>query len=180
MLPMNPARKRAPARPVPGFTLLEVLIAILVLSIGLLGLAGLQFSALRNNTQSYERSQAVAFAYEIADRMRANRASAGAGLFQLTPTDVPVAALNCDAVPCNRAEIAQFELARWRMNLVNTLPGATASITCSEAPCQLRSRQTINIIWNENRTAATDRSCPPPASFNPDVHLACVTINISP
>ncbi len=55
-----------------GFTLIEVLIAMLVLAVGLLGLAGLQATSLRNNQSAYNRSQATQLAYDLADRMRAN------------------------------------------------------------------------------------------------------------
>ncbi len=56
-----------------GFTLLEILVAVLVLSIGLLGIAGLQVTGLRFNHSAYARTQATLLAYELADRMRANR-----------------------------------------------------------------------------------------------------------
>jgi len=59
-----------------GFTLLEVLVAILVLSIGLLGLAGLMASSIRNNHSAYQRTQATWLAYDMIDRMRVNRANA--------------------------------------------------------------------------------------------------------
>jgi len=55
-----------------GFTLIEVLIAVLVLGIGLLGVAGLQSVALSMNQGSYVRTQATVLARDIADRMRAN------------------------------------------------------------------------------------------------------------
>ena len=57
-----------------GFTLIEVLIAMLVLAVSLLGLAGLQATSLRNNQSAYNRSQATQLAYDLADRMRANAA----------------------------------------------------------------------------------------------------------
>ena len=56
-----------------GFTLLEVLVAILIFAIGLLGLASLQTVSQRSNHSAYLRSQAVIQAYDIADRMRANK-----------------------------------------------------------------------------------------------------------
>jgi len=59
-----------------GFSLLEVLITILVLSIGLLGFAGLQAQSLRTNNSASQGSAATALANEIINRMRANRASA--------------------------------------------------------------------------------------------------------
>jgi len=56
-----------------GFSLLEVLIATVVLSIGLLGLASLQTASLKNNNAALQRSQATIMAYDIIDAMRANQ-----------------------------------------------------------------------------------------------------------
>ncbi len=56
-----------------GFTLVEALVALLAPSIGLLGVAGLQLSGLRNNLSAAWRSQATYLSYDIIDRMRANR-----------------------------------------------------------------------------------------------------------
>ena len=55
-----------------GFTLVEIMIAVFVLAIGLLGMAGLQMASLKNNHSAYLRTQAVQYAYDIADRMRIN------------------------------------------------------------------------------------------------------------
>ena len=55
-----------------GFTLIEVLIAMIILAVGLLGLAGLQATTLKNNQSAYNRIKATQLAYDIADRMRAN------------------------------------------------------------------------------------------------------------
>lgn len=77
-----------------GFTLLEVLVAMLVLSIGLLGLAGLMASSLRNNHSAYYRTQATWLAYDVIDRMRVN----GAG------------------------GLAAADVADWQAMVANTLP----------------------------------------------------------
>lgn len=163
-----------------GFSLLEVLVAIVVLSIGLLGLAGLQFSALRGNNQSYERSQAHILAGQIADAMRANRVAAGAGAFTIDTDDDPVATVSCAPGPCTRDQAALFALASWHDRLTAELPGGTARITCSTAPCQQGVFHTVSIIWNENRTGATDDSCPAPNLFDPDTHLVCVQTSFVP
>lgn len=76
-----------------GMSLLEVLIAVLVLAIGLLGVAALQATALRNSQSSLERNQAVIASYAILDAMRANVTSARAGNYALARTcTVPTAA----------------------------------------------------------------------------------------
>lgn len=69
----------AASRRMRGMTLIEVLVAVLVLSIGLLGLAGLQVTVLRSNHSAYLRSQATLLAQDITERLLANRAAALAG-----------------------------------------------------------------------------------------------------
>ncbi|MFL6713216.1 MAG: type IV pilus modification protein PilV, partial [Sulfurifustis sp.] len=64
-----------------GFTLVEVLVTLVVLSIGLLGLAMLQLESLKHNTDAYFRTQATMLAYEIIDRMRANVDAARGGSY---------------------------------------------------------------------------------------------------
>jgi type IV pilus assembly protein PilV len=64
-----------------GFTLLEILVALLILTIGLLGLGTLQMTSLRYNHSALLRSQATLLAQDILDRMRANRATAVGGSY---------------------------------------------------------------------------------------------------
>src|SRR6185295_1538044 len=71
------------ARRSRGFTMIEVLVSLVVLSIGLLGVAALQLTSLRSNHSSAMRSQATFLAYDIIDRMRANRAAAIAGKYDI-------------------------------------------------------------------------------------------------
>ncbi len=66
-----------------GFSLVEVLVALLVLSIGLLGLAGLQTRGLRDNHGAYLRTQATFSAKDLVDRIRANRPAALAGAYNI-------------------------------------------------------------------------------------------------
>ena len=93
-----------------GFTLLEVLVAVLVLAIGLLGLAGLQATSLRVNQSASMRSQATNLAYDMADRIRANRGAALAGSYDsqalaTTPPACAVITLNsCGAGHCFLAQ----------------------------------------------------------------------------
>jgi type IV pilus modification protein PilV len=65
-------REKPPGMGQHGFTLVEVLVTVVILAVGLLGLAGLQAVSMRNNHSAYERTQAVQLAYDMADRVRAN------------------------------------------------------------------------------------------------------------
>ncbi|WP_420468613.1 type IV pilus modification protein PilV [Panacagrimonas sp.] len=180
-----------------GFSLLEVLIAIVVLSIGLLGLAGLQFSALRGNNQSYERSQAHLLAQEIADSMRVNRREAATGAFSIEPGVIPPE-MDCQGatVTCTQAQAAAHDLFRWHRRMREILPGSTARIFCSTDPCAPGVMHSVIVIWDEYRKGlpvdnATATSCPPgpvePNDANPSTdvfdeedHLACVRVALVP
>lgn len=101
-----------------GFTLIEVLITVVVLAIGLLGLAGLQATALSYNSTAYQRSQATSLTYDIIDRARANLDAARAGDYSV--------AFGFG----NQGDdtLAQQDLSEWRQALINTLPFGTAEI----------------------------------------------------
>lgn len=103
-----------------GFTLIEVLVASLILAIGLIGVAGLQAMSLKNNQSAFMRSQATALAYDLADRMRANVNGANAGFYN------PAAAgLNDDCISangCSGSEMALHDLAEWNETIDAYLP----------------------------------------------------------
>jgi type IV pilus assembly protein PilV len=100
-----------------GFTLLEVLVAMVVLSIGLLGLSGLQTSSLRNNHSAFLRSQATVVSNDIIDRMRANRVVAVNGDYDVAYS----------ASPASSDTVAQLDLETWRA-YVGRLPGGDSSL----------------------------------------------------
>jgi type IV pilus assembly protein PilV len=121
------------ARAQRGVSLVEVLVASVVLSIGLLGLAGLQAAGLRVGQSSILRSQAAQMAYDMADRMRVNAANAKDYNLALG-----------DAIPnCNG--LAGCDLRDWRLRL-QMLPGGTGSVDASAAP-----QVTIVVAWDDAR-----------------------------
>lgn len=122
-----------------GFTLLEVLIALLVLSIGLLGLAALQTVTLKANHSAYFRSQATFLAYDMMDRMRANRNAAVSGDYNL--------AMNAD--PPTAGPMASIDLNDWITNYIEAiLPAGDGSIQCdNNGLC------TVTVQWDESRAA---------------------------
>ena len=133
-----------------GFSLVEVLVALLVLSIGLLGLAALQTTSLQYNTGSYLRTQATFLAYDIIDRMRVNSAavvdSDGTGYDQPTSTAISFT-VDCGASSCTSAELANYDVKKWYDRAVVTLPNATTTPpTINIGPTKL---VTITIRWME-------------------------------
>jgi len=145
-----------------GFTLLEVLIALLVLSIGLLGLAALQTIGLRSNQMGSMRTIATQLAYDISDRMRANPdgLTTANQYYVIAVTDPkPDLDPNCDATTCTTAELADFDLSQWRSR-VEGLPGGLSSIT--QTTSGGFTTHTITVHWNESRQpGVTGLNCPP-------------------
>jgi len=133
-----------------GFSLIEVLVALLVLSIGLLGLAALQTTSLQYNTGSYFRTQATFLAYDIIDRMRANTDAVvdndNNGYDQPTTTKV-IPPVNCDTTGCTSAELALYDVKKWYDRTVAALPDAAT--TPPTIQISSTRRVTITIRWLE-------------------------------
>ena len=125
--------------PQNGFTLLEVMIALLVLSIGLLGLAALQATTLKANHGAYQRTQATFIAYDMMDRLRANRTAALAGQcnVEMGETLTGSSSAMCDA-----------DVTDWQTNSVGTLlPSGQGSIICTVATSVCE----VIVQWDESR-----------------------------
>ena len=121
-----------------GLSLVEVLVALVLLSIGLLGLAGLQASGMRVGQGSIHRSQAAQLAHDMLERLRANVAHAGA--YNLDLND---AAPDCSGV-------AACDLRDWRLRL-QALPAGTGAVTVSG------SQATVLVQWDDSRGAGVLR-----------------------
>lgn len=108
-----------------GFTLLEVLIAMVVLSIGLLGIAGLQGVGLRSSHGAYLSSQASLLAYDMADRIRANPQTLA------TYNGFSTTTIDCAAPPAT--PLAAADLAQWACAVEALLPNGSGTIVGSAA-----------------------------------------------
>lgn len=165
---MNPGTTPTnPASPdgLRGFSLIEVLVALLVLSIGLLGLAALQTTSLQYNTESYFRTQATYFVYDIVDRMRLNSNSVtDGGAYDVADTTAvntllsdyatcKTSSCDCDSTACNTTDLATYDLGKWydRMNVV--LPGAKDSPATIEIDAS--KKVTITVSWRERDLGKT-------------------------
>lgn len=130
-----------------GFSLLEVLITLVILAIGLLGLAGLQATGLKQNHSAYIRSQVTQLAYDIADRMRANMTAVDSYL-TTDPASATVQVACTTTTGCPPDLMAKNDLYEWNLALTSVLPPspfheATISIATGI--------YTISITWDDNR-----------------------------
>jgi type IV pilus assembly protein PilV len=102
-----------------GFTLMEVLVALAVLSIGLLGMAGMQLFSMKSSHSAYLQSQASYFAYDLIDQMRANSIGFDNGNYDSDYSSIPGGVINCqtNVATCSPAQLAVFELTQWKCSL---------------------------------------------------------------
>lgn len=112
--------------PSRGFTLLEVLIALLIFSLGMLGLAGLMVVSVKTNNSAYLRTQASFLAQSMADRMRAN-------ISKINDYNGDYDASTADSSYCSSCdpdELLDRDRKMWSQQLIDSLPNPTANINC--------------------------------------------------
>jgi type IV pilus assembly protein PilV len=124
-----------------GFSLIEVLVAVLIVSVGILGVAGLQLVALQNNTSAMFRTQAFQLGYDIIDRARANP---GETYDVALADDAPVAN-DCTAGTCTTAQMRDWDVASWLGDVAAALPNGDGSIVTNAGTT------TVTIQWVDDR-----------------------------
>jgi type IV pilus assembly protein PilV len=124
-----------------GFTLLEVLVAILIVAVGLLGVAGLYLTSLRNTSEAALRSEATRLALDLSERLRGNAPNGDASLVAsyvsaaaATVRVAPVA--DCVSAACTRADLAARDMFEWRTALGARLPAGDGTV-CREAAADI-------------------------------------------
>jgi len=124
-----------------GYSMLEMLIALLVISIGLLGVATLQSRGQQFNYLAHIRTQATFLAYDIMDRMRTNVEQARLGTYQNPP---PTSSPECMKKPCSWELLAQYDLFEWYQLVRDNLPEGSATIISSGEGAYI-----IELSWDE-------------------------------
>jgi type IV pilus assembly protein PilV len=129
-----------------GFSLIEVLIAMLILAVGILGAGALQTVGLQVTQGASYRSQAVILSSEMIDRMYANRTALASYAGTDTSTVVVAAAPSCwtDAAGCTPAQIAAADISGWTAR-VSALPAGAGTIVQ-----QANGDYVVTVTWNEN------------------------------
>lgn len=137
-------RASTPRRAQAGVGLIEILVAVLVLSIGLLGIAWVQTRALSNNNSSMARSMAVVATYSVLDAMRADRANAVNGRYDVTD-------MAADSCP-DAGTLAETQLNNWCLELGAAL--GAASTTVGSIDCDANGTCTITVGYDDSGVGA--------------------------
>ena len=132
-----------------GFTLMEVMVALAVITIGLLGIAGMQLFSLKTNHDAYLRTQAGFIAYSLIDKMRANRDEALAGSYNIDIDDGPSIGTNCYSANCGSSSLAQFDLNLWKCELGKFSDDAICSTALSVTPILPNGDGSVALSGNE-------------------------------
>lgn len=142
-----------PLRALRGFSMIELLVAIVLLSVGLLGMAALQAATLRNNQSANYRTQASNLAYELVDTARSYQARDTANVrAMLTPyaTWTATCAANAASTDCTSSNALTCDRQRWANRVCRSLPnGRGRVVNYTPATGTL----TIQICWSDDRTA---------------------------
>ncbi len=148
-----------------GFSLIEVLVTVVILAIGLLGLAALQAKSLRLNHDSQLRSLAVNQAYAITDRMRANVEGVDGGLYDVINSTG--SASGCTS-GCTFTQVAQQDIFDWNTNNAAMLPSGRGTVS------RAGDVFTVRIHYDQNRTGATGLNC----TGDTETDLTCISIDV--
>jgi type IV pilus assembly protein PilV len=114
-----------------GFSLLEVMIAVLVFSLGLLGVGGLMVLSVRTNHSAFLRTQASFLAGAMADRIRANTSRASLYNGTYNASSAASGSNSCTTAPCTPDGLVQRDRDVWSRQLVTALPNPTATVNCA-------------------------------------------------
>ena len=110
-----------------GFSLVEVLVSVVIMSVGILGIAGLQMLSLQQNRSSLFRADALLLGGDILDRMRANPLQDYAGI---DFTDPPPAATDCVAQGCTVTQMENYDIALWKCSINDLDAGGLRHAAC--------------------------------------------------
>lgn len=153
-----------------GLGLIEALIALLVISIGLLGISALQLTGMQQSASAYWHSKAVWISYEMIDRIYANSPAGTTDIFNQydgIDTDAGPSG-DCQSAPCSQAEMIQADAADWAA-LVDTLPNGRGVITNSAT-----NTLQVSVMWQDS---SGESNCTNGEPVGDD--YSCYTVTIS-
>jgi type IV pilus assembly protein PilV len=134
-----------------GVSIVEALVALVVISVGMLGVAGLYLSSLQASRSAKLRAAAVELVGSLADRIRANRDAATA--YNTAAYGGNPATQSCDTARCTAAALAQDDLARWLADLKAGLPGGSAvsgTVVVTDRARPLSDNYLLTVTWKES------------------------------
>lgn len=138
-----------------GFTLLEVLIALVILAVGMLGIAQMLLIAHKSNGSNYIRQNAVQSAYDILEHIRANRQAAINGSYNVSnlvdngaPTIPNAPSIDCAVASCTAAQLASYDTWYWMASDLPRLPNGCGSVSTSASG--INTLVAVTVQWDDS------------------------------
>jgi type IV pilus assembly protein PilV len=152
-----------------GETMIEVLVTVLILATGVLGVAAMQVTTLKNLNSSYSTSVAEITAENFVERMRANSVATLADDY--VHSAAPSAFPDCVANACTPAQLATYDVGSWWAGLDSALPSSTGQVT------RINGTNTfvVTVRWDDDRSGSSGTSCP----VQTDSDLDCFRFNVT-
>lgn len=163
-----------------GTSMIEVIVAIIVISIGILGLGGLQVTSMKYQKTAGQRSEATQSAYDLSERMRANGAGVLLNRYVYTtayaatvasPPSIPV----CSTSICTPLEIADIDKAEWLHNLAARLSGGAGYVIVNGV-----GTYDLVVMWKEPNYSGIDPACQTGVAPVPDDAVRCFIVRFTP
>ena len=165
-----------------GSSLIEVMVALLIFSTGMLGVAGLQGAGIRAGEQAAAYSLAAVQINDIVARMRANDVGMHDGKYDdAMPTDLATIP-NCVSVQCSSTQISQYDLLNWNIRNAQLFPSGAGKITAATATAGETQYQ-VALTWlrptNEDDTETGGSNCANDSGAKTYELAYCVTVNFA-
>jgi type IV pilus assembly protein PilV len=175
-----------------GFSLLEVLISLVIMSVGMMGLAGLKMVAVKGANESHFRHEASLLMMDLADSMRANLEAVDAGNYlNTTAVSLTSPPTLCESTTaCTSTQLAAYDKYRVARRLSRSVVGSTLTITCSKTtpatdcttagnPSGFRQEHTIKITWKVRKDRTEDLTLDNDQNDHEN-HIRYVELDVTP
>jgi type IV pilus assembly protein PilV len=186
-----------------GFSLIEVLISLVVMSVGLTGLLGLKVMAIKGANESHFRHEASLLTMDLADRMRANQAGVDNGSYEASKivSFASPPTKECDQAICSADELAIFDLYQVARKMSLSMPDSFLTVNCPSNDCStidavkigdntaggkatigvpaVRKMHTIKISWKVHKKKSEDMTLEN-IDDDKEFSIRSITLNVTP
>ena len=170
LLNSSPRRNIKVPRNYRGDTMIEVLVTVLILAVGVLGVAAMQVTTLKNLNSSYTAGIAEIVAVDFSERMRSNPTAALADNY--VHAAAPGTFTDCAANPCTLTQLATYDMGSWWVVLGDTLPSATGEVTRNPGTNTF----VVTVRWDDDRSGSAGTNCPVQSAVDLDCYRFNVTL----
>jgi type IV pilus assembly protein PilV len=141
-----------------GFSLLEILVSMLIVTFAMLGIAKLQLNAIRDVQSAHYATKAAMLASQMSEQISANKDALHS--YQLPFKQTPTLSINCEKAACSNNQLANFDLILWQNNIKKALPSGAGEIITSTSIAN------IIVRWDEDKSGSTGLNCPKQSSLD--------------